>query len=103
MAEQGQEIDPYVFFCQCNLWRSPNAASKLGLYLNKVMAHFKYFNSDSAGFFANDRPEPDENYRKRLRNVGIITNEEGEVTRKPTPEERKSRGLMILNPQTGAI
>ena len=84
-------IDPYILFCQCNLWRSPNAASELGLYLNKSMAHYKYFSADSAGFFKTDNRsmEEDNNYRKRLKNIGIETNDNGDVLSRPTGNQQK--------------
>ena len=83
-------IDPYILFSQCNLWRSPNAASELGLYLNKAMANYKYFSADSAGFFrSNYNEEEDNNYVARLSNVGIEVDRDGKVIKRPRKEDLK--------------
>ena len=83
--------DPYILFAQCNLWRSPNASTELGLYLNKAMSHYTYIDKDRAGFFldysANERME--DNYLKRMENVGIQVGSDGSVLHRPSEEERQ--------------
>ena len=83
--------ETYVLFAQCNLWKSPNASTELGLYLNKAMSHYRYVDKDRAGFFLNKddpRDSQDENYKKRLRNVGVQMDDNDNVVSKPTEAER---------------
>ena len=84
----GDESDNYyIYFAQANLWKSSNASHELGLYLNKVMKSYRYFSEEKAGIMIDGRPEMDDNYRNRLRDVGIIVNDEDEIISRPSRDE----------------
>ena len=84
--------DPYVLFTQCNLWKSPNASTELGLYLNKAMTYYRYIDKDRAGFYLDSdgqKEAPDDRYKKRLANVGIQIDDNDNIVSKPSESERQ--------------
>ena len=96
----------YIYFGQANLMKSPNATSELGLWINSVMSNFKYQDSDRAGILINRKPEMDDLYIQRLKNVGVIVNDHDEVIKRPKREElykykasyrKKTEALSLLN------
>ena len=90
--------------------KSPNATSELGLWINSVMSNFKYQDSDRAGILINRKPEMDDLYIQRLKNVWVIVNDHDEVIKRPKKEElykykasyrKKTEALSLLNKRGG--
>ena len=72
MTEIDDDQQSYIIFAQINVNKSPMACNELGMYLDKLMKSYRYDNSDSAGIVINRRPEMDDNYARRLKNLGIV-------------------------------
>ena len=79
----------YIYFAQANLWKSNNASNELGLFLNNVLKHYRYFDDNKAGLIINGRPGMNDNYKNRLKEVGIIVNDNGDVVSRPSPQDKQ--------------
>ena len=80
----------YIYMFQCNLWKSNNASNELGLHLNQVMRQFTYKNQHEAGLYVSNRPVKEDNYKKRLESIGILTDGTDQVISRPNPREIKT-------------
>ena len=81
--------DTYIICGQANLWKSPNASNELGLYLNRLLNNYRYHNASSAGIMINGRPSMDTQYINRLRNVGILVDDQDRVIQRPGSADKK--------------
>ena len=88
MTDMGQ-FEQYIYFAQANLWKSNNASNELGLFINKVLKYYRYFDDEKAGLVINGRPGMDENYKNRLKNVGILVDDNGDVVSRPDNQDRQ--------------
>ena len=60
------------------------------MYLNKSLSHYRYVDRDRAGFYLEGNLQNDtEDYRNRLKNVGITVNHLDEVVSRPDESQRR--------------
>ena len=83
------EDKSYLYFGQANLHKSPTATAELALFINRVMKDFKYQDADRAGIFINGKPHFTDNYKARLKNLGIIVGENDEIIKRPSGADRE--------------
>ena len=89
MSKDEEQADSYIIFAQANLWKSPNASNELGYYVDSLMRNYRYDSPQNAGIVINRKPDMDDNYAQRLKNVGIIVDDYDNVLSRPSQEERK--------------